>query len=220
MCFERALARRIGNPLYPAAARTVAADELRAAQARDSANAEAFRKDYQAHVSDGRKFEEKTASMRELAEFFKRSLEMMERVSAIGGSWNHEMDVLEAGLEATKKLLISNDPKAANLLERFESLHRIAIDVPLVAQIGLPDGPFKGNTHEWLRAALSEDDWQIERCGIWAGGMNVKVMDVAETICRDAIHQGYPSWEARRKLGLLRDGFEKGREIAAKESAK
>lgn len=215
MCFERYLARKLGNALYPPHARVVTAQDLRGAQSRDQANASSFRKDYEAHVAAGLSFAGRHAATEELAAFFKNSLEMMERASAIGGSWTREMAALESSMEAAKTLLIeiTDDPKPTDLLQRFEALHSMSIDIPLVAQLGLADGPFKGDTDEWLRAVLSEDDWQIERCGLWAGAMGVQILNRAEGICAQAIREGYPSFEARRKLGLMREGFEEGKKL-------
>ena len=215
MCFERHLARRVGNSLWPVGARKVRARELEAAQAWDQENAGRFRKAFEEHVRQGLAFGGRVGTVEELSEYFKKSLELLERASQIGGSWNDEVAALEAGMEAAKKILVEalQNRQAAELLGRFETLCRLQIDTPLIAQIIVESSPFRSNTDEWIRAMLTEDESQLERCGTWAGGMGMQIMDRAKGILRAAVCDGFAPFEAHRKLVLLRAAYDSGKNL-------
>jgi hypothetical protein len=206
----------LNNPLFPPPKRTVTEQEFRNAKQLDERDAAAFRKAFANHLKEGRRLQGKE-TLAYVGNYLERTLELMERAAAIGGDWEDETRVLETALDASKQLLNSHTGKdAAALLERAIALHSLQIYNPFLAQSSRPDSPIpqKGDD-EWLRALLSEDERAIEDSATFAGGLGLKIVEKARAILTEAVREGLPPVEARRKLGLLEAGYSKGAEIIA-----
>ena len=144
-------------------------------------------------------------------DYLKRSLELMERASAMGGDRQKEMEVLEGAVEACKELLNSHTgPDSAASLRRAINLHALEIGNSFLAQSGRADSPIPKDTDGWLRALLSEDEETIELTAVYAGGVGLKILEQARMILTAAAEDGLPVIEARRKLGLLEKGYAEG----------
>jgi hypothetical protein len=213
-CFERHLVRRLNNPLFPPSMRIVTEREFRSAKTLDERDAGAFREAFAGHIEEGLRLRGKE-TLSYVGNYLKRTLELMERAAAIDGDWEQEMRVLEAAIDASKQFLNSHTEKeAAAVLERAIALHCLQIYNPFLAQSFRPDSPFpKTETNEWLRALLSEDEKTIENTATFAGGLGWDFMEQARTILREAVRDGLPPVEARRKLGILEAGYSKGAEM-------
>ena len=220
-CFEEHLLRRFNNPLFPTSRRRVTGAELRAAKDMDDRDAANFKVAYAAHVKEGSRLDGKE-TLGYVGDYLRRTLELMERISAMGGSWEAEMDVLGNTVEACKDVLNSHtDKEAARVLDRLIGVHHVLISNPFLAKSSRPDSPIpQKDEDQWIRALLSEDDVTIERIANWAGGMGLKLIDRARVIMAKAVRDGLPVIEARRKLGVLEAGHSEGAEIFRQSQAK
>jgi hypothetical protein len=214
-CFERHLLRRLNNPLFPPSKRVVTKQEFRNAKALDERDAAAFRHAFEDHVTEG-------IGMGGLkrhdyvTDYLKRTLELMERATAIDGSWDEETRVLEAALDGCKQLLNSQTgPEGAATLERAIAFHGLQIHNPFLAQSFREDSPIPKDTEGWLRTLLSEDEETIEHTAEFAGGLGMKIIETARAVLADAVRDGLPPVDARRKLGLLEQGYSKGANITS-----
>ncbi len=210
-CFEQHLLRRLNNPIFLPSRRTISEQEFKTAKALDERDADAFRRAFANHVNEGQGLRG-SETIGYVNDYLKRTLQLMERSAAIGGDWQREMSTLEAGVDACKKLLNSHSgSEDATLLEKAIALHSLQIYNSFLAQSFRSDCPFpRTDTDEWLRALLSEDEATIENTAIFAGGLGWNFIEQARSILTDAVRDGLPPVEARRKLGFLEAGYSKG----------
>lgn len=209
-CFETHLLRRLSNPLFPPSQRVVTKQEFKTAKALDERDAAAFKQAFEGHVREGIGLHG-PETFGYVTDYLTRTLELMERAAAIGGDWEEEMRVLEAALVSFKEVLNSHRPEAAATVERAINLHGLQIGNPFLAQSSRTDCPFSlSDMDEWLRALLSEDEETIEHTAEFAGGLGMKIMEKARAILAGAVRDGLPPIDARRKLGLLEQGYSKG----------
>jgi hypothetical protein len=213
------LLRRLNNPLFPPSERVVTTQEFRNAKALDERDAAAFRQAFEDHVKEGIGMGG-PESLGYVTDYLKRTLELMERAAAISGEWEEEERVLETALAACKELLNSNTgPGAAVTLERAINLHGLQIYNSFLAQSSREDSPIPKDTEGWLRALLSEDEETIEHTAEFAGGLGIKIMQPARTIIASAVQDGLSPIDARRKLGLLEQGYSKGQKPSSNPKA-
>ena len=131
-CFERHLSRRLNNPLFPPSERVVTRQEFRDAKALERArDAAAFKKAFEIHVKEGFRLQGR-GTLGYVNNYLKRTWELMERATAIDGSWHEETRVLEAAPDSCKQLLNSETvPEAAATLERVYCITRPANPQPI-----------------------------------------------------------------------------------------
>lgn len=212
-CFEKHLLRRLNNPLFPSASRTVTEQELRGAKTFDEKDDIQFKQAFEAHIREGRNLAGQRESPRYIADYMKRTLELMERASTIGGDHQNEIKVLEAALEGCREILDSHTGRVgAASLQHTIALHLLQIENPFLAQSFRPDSPFRATDVElWIAALLSEDGPTIERSSVFAGGMGIRdFVEQARRVLTRAVQDGLPPLEARHKLEVLEGGYAKG----------
>jgi hypothetical protein len=212
-CFEHQLLRRFNSPLFPEIQRRITKAEFKDAKARDARDAADFRLKYTAHVAEGLRLDRQVESLGYVLDYLRRTLELMERISAIGGDWRLESEALKAAAEGCKSLLNSHCSEGVHALERAMNLHFLTISNPFLAQSCRDDGPISIEDEDtWLRALLSEDDATIEQTATWAARMGVRILDRARGILVEAVRDGLSVLESRRKMTLLESGYSKGLE--------
>jgi hypothetical protein len=204
--------RRLGNPLFPTDRRRVAAAELRAAQNADARDQGVFKKQVDQHISRGIS---QDASRRNVSEYFRQTLELLERAAAIGGDLAAEVQLLEQTAVSSKQWLIEDisDGHATELLNRYEALSSVR-RIPLLAECGRADSPISKD--ECTRALLCEEDWILDAAAMaWGGLMGIKLLDEATDICAEAVREGYPAVDSSRKLGRIKAAIARGLQAAS-----
>jgi hypothetical protein len=212
-CFELHLIRRMNNPLFPPKRRIITTRELIEAQASDRRDLE----DFQQKVADFYSAELPRPGAEhycaDLAKRFKGALELLERGTGIGAEWTTEFADLETIVVSSRAALFAHYRDHENtrqLLQRAESLSRLIIGNPVMAQAGRPDTPMIKANQEDIRAELCDDDDSLTFASEFFAGLGTSgFLERAKRILSDAVSDGYPVIEARKKLGIIEAAYER-----------
>jgi hypothetical protein len=207
--FELHLVRRLNNPLFPPARRKVTHQELAEAQRRDARDLAQLQQDVTGFLAAEAA---RTDWVHEyhvvLSNRFKRALELLEMAAAIGGPCRVEETALEAIVTSSRDALFeyfgeNEQPKSQ--LRTFEALSRMA---GFLAQFGA-DGPMLKEFQEDFRSALCADDESLSAHATIMAGLGARAfLENARKILSEAVRDGYPVVDARRKLGIIEAAFE------------
>lgn len=141
---------------------------------------------------------------------FKRALELLTVAARIGGPIQSEQAELEEVVHDSMDALFayfgqSNEPKEQ--LRSFEALNRMEA---FMAPLGGPDGPMLNDLQEDVRSALCMDDESLSVYARIMAGMGARAfISKAEAILVEAVKDGYPPIEARRKRGIIEAEYER-----------
>jgi hypothetical protein len=214
-CFEAHLLRRLNNPIFPSPRRSFSEQELKQAQAADKRDAQDFENRFKAHINEGLRLQDQVETLGYVDNYLRRTFELMERLSSLGGNHQLEMETLEAAVDACVELLRSTLGKETVAeLEKIRAIHNLQIKNTFLAQSFRSDSPIpQENLDEWTRALLSEDDQTIESTAMIAGAVRMEILERARAILREAMLDGLPAAEAQRKLSSLEFGYENAQRV-------
>jgi hypothetical protein len=135
---------------------------------------------------------------------FKRAMELLTVAARIGGPIQREQDELEEVVEDSMGALFAYHGQSDEPKERLRKLKALSRMEAFMAQFGGPDGPMLIDLQEDVRSALCLDDESLSVYAKIMAGMGARdFTSKAEAILVEAVKDGYPPIEARRKRGII-----------------
>jgi hypothetical protein len=208
--FELHLVRRINNPLFHRSRRKVTASELTEAQERDRRASGEFCRIAAEFLSAPPLSPSQSDYPVALGNRFKGALELLTLAARIGGPFQREQAELEEVVKDSMDALFAyhgQDDGPKDFLRKFEALSRMEA---FMAQFGGSDCPMLNDLQEDVRSALCLDDESLSIYAQIMAGMGARgFVDKSQTILAEAVKDGYPVIEARRKRGIIEAEYER-----------
>jgi hypothetical protein len=209
--FERQLQRRQGNPLFPAPARSISADQVSAARLEDLKRSADFLKSHKPLVQQALSVPSQWP-LKEGVDFLKKVIDLIEPCKTLGCYFSEEGEVLEKVADAVEKELVRvmkqlNEADFQDGLQDYRALSSVA---GLHRRLTIALAPTAGS-EDLLRTVLSEDCETISAFGhMCAAGLFgwEDHPQLAQRIIQAAVHDGMNADVALLKLNAFRTGFE------------